>query len=55
MIPTITGVLICLIGAFLLFRPTIEMLGFSFFCTLLPAASAIDHRRCCRWPFLRCK
>jgi hypothetical protein len=42
MIPTITGALICLIGAFLLFRPTIEMLGFSFFCTLLPAASAID-------------
>jgi hypothetical protein len=42
MIPTITGVLICLIGAYLLFRPKIEMLGFSFFCSLLPAASAID-------------
>jgi hypothetical protein len=42
MIPTITGVLICLIGAYLLFRPKLEMLVFSFFCTLLPAASAID-------------
>jgi len=42
MIPTITGALICLIGAYLLFRPQIEMLAFSFFCTLLPAASAID-------------
>jgi len=42
MIPTITGVLICLIGAYLLFRPKIEMLAFSFVCTLLPAASAID-------------
>jgi hypothetical protein len=42
MIPTITGLLICLIGAGLLFRPRIEMLAFAFFCTLLPAASAID-------------
>jgi hypothetical protein len=42
MIPTITGVLICLIGAYLLFRPKIEMLAFSILCTLLPAASAID-------------
>jgi len=42
MIPTITGFLICLIGAYLLFRPKIEMLAFVFFCTLLPAASAID-------------
>jgi len=42
MIPTITGLLICLVGAYLLFRPKIEMLAFSFFCTLLPAASAID-------------
>jgi len=42
MIPTVTGLLICLIGVYLLFRPKIEMLGFSFFCTLLPAASAID-------------
>jgi hypothetical protein len=42
MIPTITGLLICLVGAYLLFRPKIEMLAFAFFCTLLPAASAID-------------
>jgi len=42
MIPTITGLLICLVGAYLIFRPNIEMLAFSFFCTLLPAASAID-------------
>jgi hypothetical protein len=42
MIPTITGFLICLIGVYLLFRPTIQMLSFAFFCTLLPAASAID-------------
>jgi hypothetical protein len=42
MIPTITGFLICLVGACLLFRPRIDMLAFSFFCTLLPAASAID-------------
>jgi hypothetical protein len=42
MIPTITGLLICLIGGYLLFRPKIEMLGFALFCTLLPAASAID-------------
>jgi hypothetical protein len=42
MIPTVTGFLICLIGAYLLFRPRIEMLAFTCVCTLLPAASAID-------------
>jgi hypothetical protein len=42
MIPTITGFLICLLGAYVLVRPRIDMLAFSFFCTLLPAASAID-------------
>jgi hypothetical protein len=42
MIPTITGFLICLVGAYLLLRPRVEMLAFVFVCTLLPAASAID-------------
>jgi hypothetical protein len=42
MLPTVTGLVICLVGVYMLFRPNIEMLAFSFACTLLPAASAID-------------
>ena len=42
MIPTVSGLLIAIIGCFLYFRPPVQMLVFGCVCTLFPAAAAID-------------
>lgn len=42
MIPTVSGLLVILVGAFLYFKPPIQTLVFSCVCTLFPAAAAID-------------
>ena len=42
MIPTVSGLLVILIGAFLYFKPPIQTLVFGCVCTLFPAAAAID-------------
>ena len=42
MIPTVSGLLVMLVGAILYFKPPVQMLVFGCVCTLFPAAAAID-------------